>query len=214
MKKIVCLSLLLTAALASGAMAEAGKYSLSLMSGVSIPVSGVWADDASITNNLTDYGRSGSFSSAIAVDRQFNDNVALGMEIGRNWAHSPKKLFNEDDGDTHIWQFTPYAKVFKKLDNWTPYAILGAGLYSIKVDDLKDINSDVVFKGTSNSYLGVNLGGGITYATSDSWEFGVDVRWHHIFSNTAQYSYAANNMVNIAANNITTMLKLQHNFSL
>jgi len=214
MKKIVCLSLLLAAAFASNAAAEAGKYSLSLMSGVSIPVSGVWADDASIANDLTDYGRSGSFSSAIAVDRQFNDYLALGMEVGRNWAHSPKKLYNEDDGDTHIWQFTPYAKVFKKLDNWTPYGILGLGLYSIKVDDLKDINSNVVFKGTSNSYLGVNLGAGITYATSDSWEFGVDVRWHHIFSNTSQYSYADNNMVNIAANNITTMLKLQHNFSL
>ena len=214
MKKIACLALLLAAASVSGASAEAGKYSLSLMSGVSIPVSGVWADDASTANNLTDYGRSGSFSSAIAIDRQFGDNFALGMEIGRNWAHSPKKLYNEDDGDTHIWQFTPYVKVMKKFDKLTPYGVFGAGVYSITVDDLKNINGTVVDKGSSNSYPGFNLGAGLNYSLGESWDIGLDVRWHHIFSNLVQYSYADDRLVNISANNVNTMLKLQYNFSL
>lgn len=210
MKKIACI-LLLAAAFASPATAQDSKYSLSLMSGVSLPVSGIWASDPSHSGNY-DYGRSGSFSSAIAADYKINDYAALGFEIGRNWAHSPQKLYNLDGEDTHIWQFTPYAKVFRKFDKFTPYGILGVGLYSVTVDDLTDMAGAVVREGFTKNYPGVNIGGGVTYALSSNWEIGFDARWHHIFSNISEYSYDTDGIVQIAANNITTLLKLQYNF--
>ena len=212
MKNIFQLGVLfLVAGMASAV--NAAECSVSIAPGVSLPVSGVWASDAS-DGGYYDYGRSGSFSTAIAGDCKVNSTVALGMEIGRNWAHSPQMLYNIDGGDTHIWQVTPYAKVLVKTGKFTPYGIIGAGLYSVTVDDITDMSGGTLLPGFTKNYFGVNVGGGVTYEIASNWGLGFDVRLHHIFSNITTWSYADNGPVQIAANNITTLLKLQYNFSL
>jgi len=209
MRKIAAM-FVFVALLAGNASAEAGKITTSLMTGVAIPVSGNWASskgtDASGAGY--DFGYKQSFAGAIAADYQFQEMFAAGLELGYNFNHKIKA--NQSDlegGDEKILQITPYLKVTgKKMDKWTPYGILGLGLYSMKLTDEKDNSTGVTTAASSVGYLGFNLGGGMMYDLSANMQLGLDLRWHHIFSKSSSGERSA-------VNNITPSLKLSYLFN-
>lgn len=219
MKKIA-LAAAVMMGLSSSAFAEGHKFSLSLLPGVAIPMSGAWKSSGGENGSLYDDGHRASFATALAADYQAMDNVALGLEFARNWKHKIKDAPDQcSGGATSIMQITPYVRVFKKMDKLTPYGILGVGYYRVKTDELfynaLQDNTQPYGKG-AYSYLGFNIGLGATYEIVKDLELGLDLRWHHVFSNLSVYTNVirGESYVLSAINNFAPSLKVQYNFSI
>jgi opacity protein-like surface antigen len=211
MKKAISLAAVICA-FCSMAFASDSKYSFSAIEGVSLPTGGEWASNSVPLGDNLSYD--GSAFTSISGDYNFNKNLAAGMELGRSYGYSPDMLLLCTNGRVSISQFTPYAKVSTSIGILKPYGIIGAGLYSVDMQDLNSIilPGYVVHQGfTPKDYFGFNVGGGVLYPISNSFDLGVDLRWHHICSNISQYNPLTTGSDHIAINNINIGVKLQFN---
>ena len=215
MKKIISI---LGAALLAGscslAMAGENRMTASFLPGVSIPMGGLYASNANASGTRND-GLKPSFATAIAVDYQVKDSLALGLEVGHDWKHPVKEMPSGQDGDdVSFWQVTPYAKYsFKPVGKFTPYGVFGLGLYSFH-QTTRHSGDTVIYPARTLNYLGFNLGGGATYALAKDWELGLDLRWHHVFSGVQMDNLGDNSSSYISFNNLTPSVKVQYAFSL
>jgi hypothetical protein len=219
MKKTAVVAVFILAVMAVAAKAQSDtKYSVSLLDGAAIPVSGLWhSNSANIDGHTYDMSAKTSAANALAVDYKLNSNIAVGMEIGRSWAHT-NDLILESGGTVAIGQYTPYVKVSKQMGKLTPYGILGAGLYTVSAESLPVLEEyyDGLGYGRSYGYFGFNAGLGATYALGGGFEIGIDARWHHVCSNFAAFDFTTPDfsVTQIAINNITPSLKIQYDFNL
>lgn len=165
MKKIA-VALMLCCGLASGVFADKDEFSASILAGYAIPI-------ADFSDNLK-----GSFALAGAGDYQFHDMLAAGLELGYNFKHDGKDLPAGVSGEAKILYITPYLKVLHKKDKMTFYGILGAGWYNTKTEmTVATITTD-----TTSDDFGINVGGGLMFDVGENMQAGVDVKWHHVFT--------------------------------
>ena len=209
MKKTLA-AISLIALLSGAAFAEAGKITANLLPGIAIPVGGRWASDKGNdpTYGSYDYGYKASFAAAISVDYQFHEMFAGGLELGYNFNHKLKADVSGFSGaNERILQITPYIRAMTKKigDKWTPYGVLGMGLYSMKMTDEKDLSTGQIHSTAAAGYFGFNLGGGLMYDAAKDIQVGLDLRWHHIFSKNSEGD-------TMAVNNCTPSVKISYLF--
>jgi hypothetical protein len=210
--KLLVAAVLLVAA--ASAKADEHKYTVSILPGVSIPAFGLWESNGTSGTNIN-FGYNSSFYTAIAADYRLNNYLAAGLEIGRDWKHSPKQLPPTGTGaEMSSVQVTPYVRVFKKVDEFTPYGILGLGMYSMHENEFDAPGDGYAQAARTSTYLGFNVGGGVMYDINKDLQLGIDLRLHHVFSNMSDYNEDTGNVDNIAANTFNTSLKAQYGFDL
>jgi hypothetical protein len=219
MKKAAVVAVFIIAGLALVANAQSDtKYSVSILDGAAIPVSGLWHSNALDSDGVTiDMSAKTSPAGAVAVDYKLNSSVAVGMEAGRSWAHPISSMVEVSGGTIAIGQYTPYVKVIKQIGRLTPYGILGAGLYTVGANTIPEISDiDGLGYGHSYGYFGFNAGLGATYALGGGLEIGLDARWHHVCSNFSTLDLTNPDMPvsQIVINNITPSLRIQYDFNL
>jgi len=215
MKKLIAvIGVTLLAGLCSQAQAADHKMTASFLPGVSVPVGGLYACNTTIDRSVNG-GVGASFATAIAVDYQLKDSLAVGLEIGRDWNHSPKQFSSNYSGnEISLLQITPYAKYsFQQIGKVTPYGVFGVGMYSFH-QKAEAIDGSEYYGARTLNYLGFNIGGGATYALSKGLELGLDVRWHHVFSNVQMEDLSDGSSSLSALNNFTPSVKVQYNFSI
>jgi len=215
MKTIISvIGTVLLAGACSVAMADEHKMTASFLPGLSIPVGGLYASNANSSGSRDD-GMKPSLATAIAVDYQLHESFALGLEVGHDWKHPVKEMPSGQDGDEiSLWQVTPYAKYsFHTIGKFTPYGILGLGLYSFH-QNARNAGTTEMYAARTLNYLGFNIGGGATYALAKDWEIGLDLRWHHVFSGIQMDDQGNNSSSFVSLNNFTPSVKVQYAFSI
>ncbi|NLO91433.1 MAG: porin family protein [Elusimicrobia bacterium] len=218
MKKLALLSLLLAVSSVSAYAEGNKKLNISLLTGMSMPTGGKWNDNGGTSRDL---GYRNSFSTGFQADYELSDGLALGLEIGRDWKHMPHDTGNIESsdkcGNVDILRITPYARLFKKFDRLTIYEMMGIGLYEVDRSELSQSVWILPIEerySSSKDYLGFNLGVGATYAVTSHLDLGLDLRWHHIFSNMEVFdaSTGGSSFAQIPINNIVPSFKIQYAF--
>jgi len=181
MKKVL-IALMLTACMTTAGFAAKGTTSLSVLAGYAVPISGDWNDMVK-----------GSMNAAVAGDYQFHDMFAAGLEIGYNFKHEAEV----GDAEVKVLYVAPYGKFLHKKDKMTFYGIFGFGWYQSKAE----ITILTVTTSTTESDLGINLGGGIMFDVAENMQLGGEVRWHHVF------------VEDMAVNNIVPAVKFSYLFN-
>jgi len=182
---------------------EVGKMSISIMPGISVPVAGEWTNSSLLIYDSygpinANYGAKTSFALTGAVDYRFHKMMTGGIELGYDFKHSTKYT---NAIKTQIFHLTPFIRIDRTFDHWTPYGVLGIGYYNVK--------ATVADNSSANGYLGFNLGTGIDYELTNELSVGLDIRWHHIFSNNSQFGGAQPDI-----NNIVPSVKFTYSFDI
>lgn len=151
---------------------EAGIY----FPGVSAPVFSDWGNAAGTSLAAGGFGY-----------YTLQEHLALGLEMAYDFGH-PLKGTNID---TSMFRFSPLLKyggdttMFGKPAVY--YSVFGMGYYHASAD------------GSTSNDFGFSIGEGVGVEFSPCWLAGLEVRWHHVFSDPA-------------ANNLDFMPKLSYKF--
>jgi len=199
------------------------KFSISVLNGTAMPAGDLWHNDSFYVESSgvpynVNWGNTVSAATAVAADYEITNDIALGMQVGRDWRHGPQTAAPATGGNITISQYTPYVKLLNRMGKITMYSVFGAGYYTVKADDLVldgESMSSLLSYGHKNGYFGFNVGAGGTYALGGGLEVGLDVTWHHICSNFSQVDLTSDAQVSqISITNVTPSLRIQYDFNL
>jgi opacity protein-like surface antigen len=171
----------------SSKSAKVGQQTLSIMGGNSYPVYGAWVSE--------NRGYDESYYAAISQEYRFKKHTSLGLELNYHFNHKDNETKRRE---IKILNITPYLKFSAdSIIGFVPFLVIGAGISFVNYDD--DITVPDVDDSTKR-YPVVNIGAGVMYEFSNSFEIGFDLRYQYIIKS------------GIKINNIIPTAKLSYTF--
>jgi opacity protein-like surface antigen len=183
--------------------------------GYSIPICGGFSSDYKGSVNLSVYAA-----------YKINDMLSGGLEIGYDLGHDSKEFtwgtIVSPSGDTVVknLQITPFVKASKNFNagdiKAKAYGIFGLGMYYYKATYNSATSASLLSALSAHtSKPGFNLGGGLSVALVPSMpnlDFGLDVRWHHVFDGYQVLDFMTGGITTRAINIITPSLRVGYHF--
>jgi len=176
---------LILAALVAAAMpaAAATNLTLGLTPGYAIPVGPAGKS----------YGS--AFMLGLSGELPLNDSWSAGLELaytGPNLQGTSNPVLGTytSDINTKVWQITPFARYSVPMKtggtSWTPYGIVGAGVYSDKSGagtiQSASLGPVPVAEGSNVAHIGFNIGVGAMVDVQPNLSVGLELRYHHYFT--------------------------------
>lgn len=191
------------------------KFELGGGLGYSVPISGGFSSDYK-----------GSFNLSVYAAYKINDMLSGGLEVGYDLGHDSKEFTwgtsVSPSGDTVVknWQITPFVKASKIFNvgdvKAKAYGIFGLGIYLYQATYKSAMSASLLSALSANTTkLGFNLGGGLSVALVPSMpnlDFGLDVRWHHVFDGYQVLDFMTGGITTRAINIITPSLRVGYHF--
>ena len=144
------------------------RYYYAAGRGVSSPAGGGWGGAA---------GFKSSPAWSFALGKKVDGVLSYGVESFYDTAHKSRPL---PGLSVRVFSLAPFLRAAVRYGESAYYAAAGAGVYHWSQPAFSA--SGIRVPSGSGSSLGINLGGGAIYPFGGALRFGVDLRWHHVFS--------------------------------